>query len=111
MDSEWFFYSGDIIPTSRCFCIERHNRYFYYKEIESWADGEGLGECDLGGGDWSGKNPTTNKNNIYILAGGFFCQHSILPVTIDQVDKETIQRAIEKFGYEPTEFEKQELGI
>lgn len=110
LESEWFFYSGDIIPTSRCFCIERHNRYFYYKEIESWGRRENLGECNTGDG-WDGMNETTNENNIYILAGGWGCLHSVMPVSIDIVPVEIIREAMSKWNYMPTQFEIDELGI
>lgn len=110
LESEWFLYAGDIIPTSRCFCIERHNKYFYYKEIESWGRMENLGECNIGDG-WAGMNETTNESNIFILAGGWYCNHSIMPVTIDQVPKEVIQDAIDRFGFNPSAFEREELGI
>jgi hypothetical protein len=60
---------------------------------------------------WAGENQSTNEQTIYNFAGGYNCQHSILPVTIDQVPVEVIREAVDKWGYEPTQFERDELGI
>jgi hypothetical protein len=111
LGSEWFLYSGDVLLTSRCFCIERHAKYYHYKEIESWGRGENLGDCNTGDGDWAGKNVTTNEQTIYNFAGGWNCNHSIMPVTIDLVPLDVIHEAMDKWGFEPTQFDRDELGI
>lgn len=100
VDAEWFFYSGDTISTTRPFCDKRHNKFFYYKEIEAWAEL-----------DWSGKIPETNSSTIYSYAGGFSCRHSILPVSIFAVPKEVIERNIASGNYVPTEKESELLGV
>lgn len=100
LDAEWFFYSGGTVSGTREFCRERHNEYYFYKEIESWADL-----------DWDGKDDQTNAATIYSLAGGYNCRHSIIPVSISVVPREVILKAISDGWYEPSEFEKQELGL
>lgn len=94
LGSEWFLYAGGEIETTREFCRERHEKYFHYLEVESWAALE-----------WDGKNPTTNKQTIFMFAGGFFCRHSILPVSVFSVPKDVIQRNIDNGNYKPSEEE------
>jgi hypothetical protein len=85
---DWYFYSGAKTAKgkgskgSREFCIDRMNQYFHRSEIESWADLE-----------WSGKNPATTKSSIFIYAGGFNCKHSLIPVHVVSVPKESRERA------------------
>lgn len=100
LGAEWFFYAGSVISGTREFCEERHNQYFYYKEIESWAQL-----------DWQGKDPQTTEQTIYSLAGGINCRHSIIPVSIFTVPKTVIVRNMENGNFEPSEFEKEELGL
>ncbi len=90
--AEWFKYSGDTIESTREFCRERHNRFFYYKEIEEWADEE-----------WQGKIDGTNEKTIYSTAGGYNCRHSIIPVSIFAVPKDDIRRNIDNGNFEPSE--------
>lgn len=78
---EWYFYSGGLIDKSRPFCIERAEKYWHQKEIESWA-----------GLSWAGKNPLTTKSSIFILAGGYSCRHSLIPVHESIVPKEAKDR-------------------
>lgn len=104
LESEWFLYSGGELPTSRCFCIERHEKYFHYKEIESWGRGENLGDCKSGD-LWAGAVPATNDKTIFIYAGGFNCEHSIMPVSVFSVPQDVIQRNIENGNYQPSEKE------
>lgn len=104
LESEFFLYSGGEIPGTRCFCKERHEKYYHYKEIEAWAEGKDLGACKVGD-LWAGAVPATNKSTIFIYAGGFNCGHSIMPVSVFQVPKDVIQRNISNGNYEPTEKE------
>lgn len=99
-DAEWFYYSGAIIETSREFCVERHDRYFYYKEVEDWASL-----------DWAGKMEGTNSATIFSTAGGYFCGHSIMPVSIFMVPKDVILRNINNGNFTPSKFEASELGL
>ena len=95
---EWFFYAGGLITTSREFCIQRHNEYYYYKEVEDWASLE-----------WDGKIETTTPQNIYQNLGGWNCNHALMPVSIDQVPKPVINRNINNGNFVPTEFDIQNV--
>lgn len=92
LGAEWFKYSGDTIESTREFCRERHNKFFYYKEIEEWADE-----------DWQGKIDGTNEKTIYSTAGGYNCRHSIIPVSIFAVPKDVIRRNISNGNFEPSD--------
>ena len=90
LDNDWFYYAGGEVRDTRCFCLERVGRYFHYKEIESWARGENLGNCD-NGGVWQGEIKGTNEATIYSYLGGYNCQHSLMPVSeviVDEIDLE-----------------------
>lgn len=92
LGAEWFKYSGDTIESTREFCRERHNKFYYYKEIEEWADE-----------DWQGKIDGTNEKTIYSTAGGYNCRHSIIPVSIFAVPKDVIRRNISNGNFEPSD--------
>lgn len=98
LDSEWFFYAGGLIPTSRKFCEERNGNYYHYREVESWANEE-----------WQGKAENTNTSNIYELLGGYNCNHSLIPVSIDQVPQIVVIRNKRNGNYEPTKFDEENL--
>lgn len=100
LEAEWFQWAGDVIPTSRTICIENHNHYFHKKEIEEMASK-----------DWSGKMDGTNKQTIFQTAGGFNCQHSILPVSVFKVPKETVERNVSNGNFEPSTFEVEAIGL
>lgn len=113
LGAEWFFYSGSEIKTTRPFCAERHNQYFYYKEIEAWGNGkktEGYSLPDKNG-DWGGKIDGTNAMTIFTTAGGWNCRHSIIPVSISRVPKDVIKRAMDEGYFVPSDFEREELGL
>lgn len=77
---EWYFYSGGLMDKSRPFCIERAEKYWHQNEVESWASLS-----------WAGKNNLTTKSSIFILAGGYQCRHSLIPVhesSVPQEDKD-----------------------
>jgi len=98
-DGEWYFYQGGELPTTRCFCEARVQKYFYYKQIEAFGRGEDLGEC-RSGDLWAGANRNTNEQSIFLFAGGWNCGHSWILTSIFDVPKEVVQNAIDKFGYE-----------
>lgn len=100
IDAEWFLYSGSAIQSTREFCRVRHNHYYYYKEIEGWANL-----------NWDGKMEETNEQNIYEFAGGWNCRHSIIPVSIAIVPRDVIERNIANGNFEPSDFERKELGL
>ncbi len=68
---EWYLYAGGLIDTTRPFCKARNGKYFRKSEVESWA----------GLGDWAGRMAGTTEETIFLTAGGYNCQHSILPVS------------------------------
>lgn len=110
LESEWFLWSGGELPTTRCFCDERKEKYFHYKEIEAWGRGENLGECKVGD-LWAGANRNTNEKTIFIYGGGYNCQHSPMPVSVFSVPKSVLQRNIESGNYQPSDGEREMLGI
>lgn len=112
LEAEWFFYSGDTITTTRPFCEERHNQFFYYKEIEAWGRGERTeGMAWPQSGTWAGRIPETNSSTIFAYCAGFQCRHDILPVSVFAVPIEVIQRNISAGLYVPSAFEAKELGL
>lgn len=88
---EFYQYVGGLMPESREFCRDRVNGYFHYKEIESWANLS-----------WKGKRPDTTESSIFIYAGGFSCNHAIMPVSTLLVPKSQLERAIELGFYKST---------
>jgi len=87
MGSEFYYYQGRPIKTTRPFCRVRSNKYFHRGEIESWGNEE-----------WSGQIPGTNAQTIFTLLGGYNCRHMLIPVTRDQVPPGDLQR-MEANGY------------
>lgn len=94
LDNDWFYFSGTIIKTTRCFCKERVGNYYHYKEIESWGAGQNLGTCDNGDGTWGGEIDGTNESTIYSYLGGYNCLHSLIPVSESIVPESDKERAI-----------------
>lgn len=106
LDVEWFLYSGGEVRETRCFCEERNGNYYHYKEIEAWGRGEDLGECNIGDGRWAGQAIGTNEKTIFILAGGYNCKHSMMPVSITLVPIDVVQRNISNGNFIPNEVEQ-----
>lgn len=92
---EWFLYAGGIIDTTRPFCKEHNGRYYHRNEIEGWAKQ-----------DWQGKMAGTNEKTIFVTAGGYNCQHSIMPVSVFAVPKADIDRNIANGNFEPSAVEQ-----
>lgn len=111
LDADWFFYSGDTIDTSRQFCIERHNEYFHWKEIESWFTGSPQPNKKWETEPWAGMIPGTDEATIYTYRGGFGCRHSILPVSLYAVPLTVVQRNIDSGNFSPTENQRARLGL
>lgn len=110
--AEWFKYSGDEIETTRPFCAERDNQFFYYKEIEAWGAGERtIGMSWPKSGTWAGRIPETNSATIYSYCAGYNCRHSIMPVSLFAVPLDVIQRNIDAGMYSPTDRERELLGL
>ena len=69
LDVKWYRYVGGLMDTTRPFCKARNGKFFSKAEVESW-----------GVQDWEGKMAGTDSKTIFVTAGGYNCQHSILPV-------------------------------
>ena len=80
---QWYYYVGGMKKTTRPFCESRNGKFFHVKEVESWAS---LGQ-------WEGRMPGTDAKTIFLLCGGYRCQHSLLPVSEAIVPPEDIERA------------------
>jgi len=100
INAEWFFYSGDTLPTSREFCISRSNEYFSKQEVQAWAELK-----------WGGKHVNTNKDTIFKYAGGYRCGNSIMPVSVFDVPKDVLFRNIKKGYFKPSKDLRKELDI
>lgn len=70
LDLEHYFYRGTKIETTRAFCNVRAGKYFTKKEIQEWASL-----------NWDGKKAGTNKDNIFVMRGGWSCRHMFIPVS------------------------------
>lgn len=91
---------GPKLEDTRDFCKERIGKYFHRKEVEQWGSGNkccGLSWPDSKG-NWQGRNSATDKNTIFVLRGGYNCNHNFVPVSTKQVPKEVINRAVSS-GY------------
>lgn len=108
LELEFYLYAGDEFPTTRCFCAERHNKYYHWKEIAAWGRGENVGSCDF---PWQGMNRATNETTIFNYAGGYNCQHVIAGVSTFSVPSEDFIRNVENGNYNPSEYEREFFGI
>lgn len=81
---EWYRYSGGLVEDSRQFCISRNGKYFHKKEVEAWGKLKA----------WDGKIPSTDSVTIFSYAGGYRCNHSVLPTSEAVVPQEVIERNI-----------------
>ena len=74
-----------------------NGKIFHNKEIEEWGRKPDLwrktGDCS-GGGRAGG----TNEVTIFSLLGGYNCLHSLIPMPVEAVPEDVIQRAKSK-GY------------
>lgn len=85
---QFYLYEGIKKPTSRPFCVERNDKFYHKKEIESWADES-----------WVGKIPKTNESSIFHYVGGYNCRHILLPVDASIVPQSVIDRNISNGNY------------
>ena len=65
---ELFLYAGDIINTSREFCIERVGKVFTREEIDKMDNGQGL--------------------DVWLYKGGYNCRHDLVPVSKKYAEEE-----------------------
>lgn len=77
----FYVYLGGLTKDSRPFCTQRAGKYFGRKEVQSWA-----------GLSWAGKNKYTTESSIFIVCGGYNCNHQLIPVDISTVPKDVIDR-------------------
>lgn len=89
---DWFLYTGGLIKTTRCFCKERNGKFYHRKEIEGWGMGKGIGAC-RSGELWAGSMRGTNSETIFIMRGGYNCQHNFGAVSESVVPQVDIERA------------------
>lgn len=101
LDVEWYAYRGGLVEDSRQFCITRNGKFYHKKEVEAWGDLK----------QWDGKIPATDSKTIFVYAGGYRCNHSILPNSISATPVDVIKRNIENGNFTPTEAEIKILGL
>jgi len=71
LGATWFLYVGGLLDTTRPFCKARNGKYFPKAEVQSWGANP----------SWAGAMAGTDEKTIFVTAGGYNCQHSILPVS------------------------------
>lgn len=79
---EYYLYTGGLLKTTRPFCLARNGKFFKKSEVESWGANP----------TWAGAMEGTDDKTIFQTAGGYNCQHSILPVSEAVVPKNVIER-------------------
>jgi hypothetical protein len=112
---QFFRWLGGKMKTTRCLCLNLNGQYLHKGEIEQIGLGnlsvvEGLASCS-NGTLWAGAMPNTNDKTIFTTAGGYNCQHSILPVSTFSVPTQVGLRAYQSGYFKPTETEKEYFGI
>lgn len=88
LNIEYWRYTGGLMETSRCFCVERNGNIYHKTEFEEWGRNPKYwaktGKDCKGGG----RIAETNEENIFIYLGGYRCNHSIIPMDISEVPEE-----------------------
>lgn len=79
---KFYLYTGGLLKTTRPFCKARNGKFFKKSEVESWGSLQ----------PWDGWMEGTNEKTIFQTAGGYNCQHSILPVSEAVVPQKVIDR-------------------
>jgi hypothetical protein len=124
LDFEFYFYAGGIVEPegytksgnpiggTRCFCRVRDGEYYHWKEIEAWGNGDtGLSVDEDCGYPWHGMRDGTNGATIFTFLGGYNCQHSLMPVSVFDVPKDVIERAMDLDFYKPSKKELELLDL
>lgn len=111
----WFRWLGGKMKTTRCLCDNLNGKYLSKGEVERIGSFDltvipRLASCRTNNG-WAGAMPNTNSKTIFAVAGGYNCQHSILPVSTFGVPKEDVVRAFNNGTFEPTQSEKDFFGL
>ncbi|GAB3164682.1 hypothetical protein [Telluribacter humicola] len=73
--TQYYYYMGTRIKTTRNFCSSRLGRAWKQEEVESWANER-----------WQGKIPGTTAQSIFWYVGGYNCRHRLLPITKSMYD-------------------------
>lgn len=100
LEIEWYVYRGGVIEGTRYFCREYHGKYFHKKEIEDFGRGIDIDGNELTQEELRGRIEGTDSSTIFVYAGGYNCEHSWLPISIEMVPPEVIERNIKKGYYE-----------
>ena len=95
----FYEYMGGEIDTTREFCQDREGKVYHKAEIEAWA-----------GRTWAGKAKGTTASTIFVLCGGYNCRHSLVPVRIDRVPKDVIQRNLDNGNLSPDDLPEEMRG-
>lgn len=93
-------YSGGLIKDSREFCVKRAGQYYHIEEVRSWASEQ-----------WQGKFRNTSPSNMPFVLGGYNCQHVFVHRSLINIPKEVIERAMASGYFEPSERERELLGL
>ena len=100
LEMEWYVYRGGIVEGTRYFCREYNGKYFHKKEIEDFGNGIDIDGSDLTQEELRGRIEGTDSASIFIYCGGYNCFHSWLPVSIELVPREVVERNISKGYYQ-----------
>ena len=112
IEGQFWLYFGGSSKDTRAFCLERNGKFWHTNEIQQWGVGKKQAPLKLpSNGTWQGRIPSTNSGNIFVNLGGFNCQHSLMPVSVFDVPKDTLQRNISSGNFKPTKKEKELLNI
>lgn len=84
---EWFRYSHGTVKDSRDFCKKRQGKIYHKREIEEWAKLR-----------WDGRIPSTDKENIFKLLGGYGCMHDTRPISERRVPK-AVKKRVRRLGF------------
>lgn len=98
---EFYVYRGGLVEDSREFCKTRNGKYYHRKEVEAWGNLK----------RWDGKIPDTDSKTIWVYAGGYRCNHAILPTSEAVVPKDVLERNIASGNYNPDEETRKALGL
>ena len=79
---KFYLYTGGLLKSTRPFCKARNGKFFKKSEVESWGANP----------SWAGAMEGTDDKTIFQTAGGYNCQHSILPVSEAVVPDEVRNR-------------------
>jgi len=117
---EFFLYEGGRSKDSRPFCIRYKNKYYHREEVEKLGErspedpftGLKLSTLSTKGRNLlQGRIPGTTPGNIFVRRGGYNCVHQFIGVTPSQVPKTTLDRAIKKGMFKPTEKQRKSLNL